>query len=203
MAKNLYYRVIVQKGGGYHFAKIAVFPDNSWFGNPNDLTLTWQANADEEQKSWYAFTIEITARTPRDLHDCVKIASRAVPRDAGSDTTPEQILEKLERVGTEVVYDSRTSEFTPLADVLPASFKAWRDDQYAMGEKWCMVGCLAESEAEAQDLILLELAKNKYHDYLARWIDAGRPVRCLHDSRAPDVTPARTKLALNGHEEKL
>jgi len=84
--------------------------------------------------------------------------------------------------------------------VLPASLLAWRDDYMRMGRSSCAVGCLAETEGEAQLNILVELATPHYQEYLAAWLDAGRPVMVLDDKR-PDTTPARERLLLDTSED--
>jgi hypothetical protein len=197
--KNLYFCGFKKSDSSYLHAEICVFANNPHGSCWDGVRFTWQANRDGEHKNWYGFRVEMEARLLNHLNQQIHIARRIMTENTNWETPPDVILDRLEKIATEVVYDSRLSQYIPLSEIMPASVLAWRDNWQAMGKASCTVGCLAETREEAQDLILLELAKDKhYHEYMIDWLKAERPVLCL-DDKQPDTQTARERLTLNAN----
>jgi len=199
--KNLLFTGTIQRdrGSEYTHAEIRVFPNMDRPDSRDWIEFTWQG--DNERDKWYAFRVNIEAHSVDELNAKIRMARKVMGDGTEFFTTPDAILDRLEKIATETVYDARVSEFVSLTEIMPESVKAWRDDYYTMGNSSCKVGCLAKTKEEAQDLILLELARSShYHEYLQQWLNKGRPVRML-DDRMPDTRPTREKLALSSQND--
>jgi hypothetical protein len=179
-------------GSPYEHFEIQVFYQNFLFTSETTVAITWQT--DQNSSRWYGCNIQLNSSDSEMLEKSYKLAQRVIRGLEGRD--PEHVLDRLETLkATEVVYDSRVSEFVPLAKVAGPEKKRWMDHWQRMGRSHCHIAVVAETEDEARKLILKEAAERNETRFISQFIDAGQPVFTNGDCQ-PDTTPARERVQI-------
>lgn len=147
------------------------------------IEFRWQSHAGSGD--WYGNQVHVEARTV----EALTRASKFIKRHCVERTIPgpEELIATLEAAGiVRCVYDSRLSEFIPVADLLPLDHVRW------LAKSPNGLGCYVSVVAAPDDR---EAATRKLSRELARyceqrheeWILGGKPVEIDSYSQAPKI----------------
>lgn len=189
-----FYRVEREQGGGrdVHHLAIEVFPSNGRSFSDGLLTFGWQTHKEDDGfRSWYGFHIKVgNCSSLEELEEATRLARRLL---RGQDSprrewSPREIVAQLEArlKARRAVYDRRVSGFVAIEELAPPEVNCWIDDYRAMSRQSCQVGVLAIRQEEAQTKMLTEALRLGYEEWLAQFIQAGKPVM-IRDQGAPEV----------------
>jgi len=189
-----FYRIEREQGGGRDVQHIAieVFPSNGRSFSDGLFTFEWQTHKEDGGfRSWYGFHIEVgNCGSLAELEEATRLARRLLRDEERPhrEWSPREIVAQLEArlKARRAVYDRRVSGFVPVEELAPQEVSCWIDDYRAMGQECCQVGVLAVRQEEAQDRMLAEALRLGYEQWLAQFIQAGKPVM-IRDQGGPDV----------------
>ena len=216
---RLIFRAFRSTGGGYHHLEINIRQQQEaeyksayrgsdvkgWYTSDKQIDLTWQATVGETK--WYGFDVEVKSRSA----DLFRAAAHLIERiedklGEGSTENPIDVINALSTMAVECKYDTRLNDWVELKDLKPAEYKKWVNVRTYLNYQYCLGSCLALTESDAQNLILVEAAQSisdGYHQEdikaaLKDWVSAGMPVELAYYSDAPEMTPALELANLGG-----
>ena len=203
------------RDGHYWHTAIRLLRDyTSTCGRTKELTIKWQSDDEDTRGEWslYGQRHEMEFEYPDDGLDLMRLhqrlfgeltRKRAYGEPESPGYSPITILQALighQKWIDQIVYDQRVSYYLPIKEVLPPTYKAWRDDYHKCGfGSGCTVGCVAEDEDEARRLLTKEFVERDGAHYKTRfetWLEHGRPCLELWDYKPPEIYSVEQALSL-------
>lgn len=172
----------------YNHVDVSIYSDTS--ERKELMGLTWQGDQDSEY--WYAFRLELSANSPGQAIDQLKVATRIAnllhnPANFNEDD-PLQVVRVLEENKIHrMIWDNRVSEFVQPDKVLSLDYYRYM----ACVEGQCIVDCVAMDADRTSKLLVKKFAEyadsSWYIDKLTQWIQEGKQVCIDRNAEAPDV----------------
>lgn len=204
----------VMDNGQYHILTVDVYDDpnykKEWDHNNRGpyykqaLSFNWQGS--EGHDDWYAFRINPNRNESLEQIEVELKLLRRIYRglEKHHRFDPWGIEARLIILGaTQCIYDPRTSELTPLEEVINLDYPGWYADvQFIDGVDTHHGAVIAESEEEAQALVFQQYAEAKQVENAEAFIKCGKPVKIMSQwGGKPDPRPLRQMAILPWMED--
>lgn len=211
------FSVFHDKDDHYYKTRILIYAEPDSSGDEGHIEMEWQSNAahrgyygsdpcEDSEWSLYGQHVGINFDSFPQYERLTRLFKSLfghLNEKYGDDNARPRYLCPVEicqaligAVGTkkivQVINDQRAGGRIPIEDVKPKEWKSYRDDwercHYEDSSTGCTVGCVADSDEEAQRLLTIEFATRSTYGYdgyrgkrMEKWLASGRPVRMVYD----------------------